>query len=488
MKNLFYTCIILFSVSSCSYEFEDIYENLPFQMERINRPSIPSRTACITEFGAVCDGVTLCTDAFVNAISHLSETGGGRVVVPAGLWTTGPIELLSHIELHLEKGAVLSFSTDPMLYGMIDANFEGVDTRRCVAPIYAKGKTDIAITGEGTIDGNGDAWRMHRKTAMSEGAWNHHLAKYPDGVFSEDGILWYPDEAFKIAMNTPGRYQNILPHDVDENVFRRWFRPNLVYFENCRNILLEGCTIQNSPSWNIHPVFCQNIIIKDINVRAPHYSQNGDGIDIDACRNVIMTGCTFDVGDDAICIKSGRGEDGWKHDTPCCKIIIRDCTVYHGHGGFTVGSEMSGGVHDIFLSGCTFLGTDVGFRFKTTRGRGGIVENIWLQDTQMKDIIAFAVLFNMYYTATAATHMKDVRPDEITNAPKPDHKTPVFRNIHISGITCNGCERPLYFRGLPEMPITGIELKDINMVARQECAFLFCENPVMDNVKISIEK
>lgn len=485
MKQLAGFILLLIFISSCHYEFEGQYDGVPFEMERIFRPSIPSNCVSITDYGAISDGHTVCTDAFEEAIANLSVIGGGRVVVPAGLWITGPVELQSHVDIHLEKGAVISFSDDSSLYPVIDANFEGVDTRRCISPFYAKNKTDIAITGEGLIDGNGDGWRMLRKTSLGSVEWENHLAKHPKGVFSDDGIIWYPDEAFKKARSMPGRYQNTLLESVDETEFRRWFRPNLVYFENCRNILLEGCTFQNSPSWNIHPVFCENIIIKDITVRSPYSSMNGDGLDIDACTNVLLLNSTFDVGDDAICIKSGRGEDGWKHNTPCSKILIRNCTVYHGHGGFTVGSEMSGGVRDVFLSGCTFIGTDVGFRFKSTRGRGGVVENIWLQDTNMKDIITFAILFNMYYASAAATQMSETLPEE---APvQADETTPVFRNIHISNVVCSGCERAMYFRGLPEKPITGVKLKDITINARKESVFLYCDNPEVENVNVVYE-
>lgn len=465
------------------YEFDGLYSALPFQMQKVQRPSIPSRTVSITEYGAKGDGVTLNTDAFAKAIDAVASKGGGHVTVPAGLWLTGPIEFRSGIDLHLEKGAVLLFSDNPSLYKVIDTNFEGLDTRRCISPLYAKDCHDISITGEGIVEGNGDGWRMLKKSKVSSAEWNAHLDKYPDGVISEEGKEWYPDTAFKEIMERKDRDQNTLSGDIDENAARRWLRPVMVQFENCENVLLEGCTFQNSPCWNIHPLFCSNVIIKDITVRAPHWSQNGDGIDIDACENVILTNSTFDVGDDAICIKSGKNEDGRRHGIACRNLIVSDCTVYHGHGGFVVGSEMSGGVNNIFVTGCTFLGTDVGFRFKSTRGRGGIVENIWLQNTVMKDIIASAISFNLFYEGKAET---DVRSsDGIPESVPVDETTPIFRNIRISDILCNGAKEGILFRGLPEMPVSGIELRNIDIKATKGATFTNCSDPLMANVIVN---
>lgn len=475
---------VLACLTAAAYEFDFLYSELPFDMQKVHRPSIPSRTVSITDFGGKGDGRTLNTEAFAKAFEALSAKGGGHVVVPAGLWLTGPVEFLDCIDLHLEKGSVLLFSDDPLLYKVIDSNFEGLDTRRCISPLYAKGRHDISISGDGIIEGNGDGWRLLKKNKVSQAEWKAHLKEFPEGIISDDGKEWYPDRAFKEIMERKDRDQNTLAGPIDENTARRWFRPAMVQFENCENVLLEGCTFQNSPCWNIHPVFCRNVIVKDITVRAPHWSQNGDGIDIDACSDVILTGSTFDVGDDAICIKSGKNEDGRRHGIPCRNLIVADCTVYHGHGGFVVGSEMSGGVHNILVTGCTFLGTDVGFRFKSTRGRGGVVEDIWLQKTVMKDIVASAVTFNLFYEGKAET---DVNVSGSAPAPPVavDETTPVFRNIRISDILCSSAAEGLLFRGLPEMPITGIELKNIDIRASKGATFSNCSEPLMENVFVN---
>lgn len=471
--------------TSQAYEFDDLYRSLPFEMQKIQRPFIPSKTVSVEDFGGKSDGLTLNTEAFAKAIEFLASKGGGHITVPAGLWLTGPIVLQSRIDLHLEQGAVLLFSDDPTLYKVIDVNFEGLDTRRCISPLYAKDCHDISITGKGIIEGNGDGWRLLKKSKVSSSEWKSHQKKYPNGVLSEDKKEWYPDEAFKSIMERKDRDQNILSGTVDEDAARRWFRPTLVQFENCRNVLLEDCTFQNAPCWNIHPVFCSNLIVKGITVRAPYWSQNGDGIDIDACDNVILTDSVFDVGDDAICIKSGKNEDGRRHGIPCRNLIVSGCTVYHGHGGFVVGSEMSGGVKNIFVTDCTFLGTDVGFRFKSTRGRGGVVEDIWLQKTVMKDIITSAIGFNLFYEGKAETDVKTPGA-----APKPvpvDETTPVFRNIRISDVLCNNAGEAILFRGLPEMPITGIELHNINITAKKGATFSNCADPLLENVVVNGE-
>ena len=190
-------------------------------------------------------------------------------------------------------------------------------------------------------------------------------------------------------------------------------------------------------------------------VRSSYWAQNGDGIDVDACENVIISDCVFDVGDDALCIKSGKDADGRRHAIPCKKVLIDKCTVYHGHGGFVIGSEMSGGVSDIKVSNCSFLGTDIGLRFKSTRGRGGVVENIWIDNIHMVDILAEAVLFNLYYKGmSAATMQLKGGGHQVKDELFPiDETTPVFRNFHISNIICDGAKKAIYVNGLPEMPL-----------------------------------
>ena len=277
-------------------DLDSLYKGLPFEMPRVSLPSIPARSVSLVDFGGVGDGSTLNTDAFANAIDALSKQGGGRLVVPAGIWLTGPIGLQSHIDLHVERGALLVFSTDQDLYPIIDTNFEGLDVRRCLSPIHAEDAHDIAITGGGIIDGSGDAWREVKKRKVSSDQWKAITAR--GGLLSEDGSVWFPDEGYAKARATAGSL-NYPDPSLDENEIKTFLRPVLVSLRACERVLIEDCTFQNSPCWNLHPLWCKDVVIRDITVRNPHYSANGDGIDIEACENVILTRSSFDVGDDA---------------------------------------------------------------------------------------------------------------------------------------------------------------------------------------------
>ena len=457
---------------------EAVYDNVPFNMPRVSLPSIPSRSVSVADYGAVADGVTDNTAAFARALAEIGSKGG-RLTVPAGIWLTGPITLGSNTELHLEKDAILVFSPDQDLYPILDTNFEGLDVRRCLSPINADGAHDIAITGEGIIDGNGDAWREIKRRKVSDDQWK--LIKARGGYIPEDGKGWYPDEGYYKARMSAGSL-NLPDPSLDENEIKSFLRPVMVSLRSCKRVLLEGCTFQNSPCWNIHPLWCEDLTIRGINVRNPHYSANGDGIDIDACTNVILTGSTFDVGDDAICIKSGKDADGRRHARKCSNLIITDCTVYHGHGGFVVGSEMSGGVENILVSNCRFIGTDVGLRFKSTRGRGGLVRNIWCRDILMKDIVTYGVIFNLYYAGVAATELsRDGNADLVPV----DETTPEFRDCHFSGITCAGSKQAIFINGLPELPVSNIDFTDCRFTSRKKAEINYAENVTFENVTVN---
>ncbi len=462
-----------------------LYEDLPFDMERIPEPRIPSYSVCITDFGGVGDGVTLNSAAFSEAVEYLHSRGGGHLVVPQGIWLTGPITLKSHIDLHVEEDAVILFSSDRDLYPIVETVFEGLDTRRCLAPLNASGASDISITGGGTIDGNGDSWRQVKKSKMTAGQWKDLLAS--GGFTNEKGDIWYPDSSsyrgalVSDAFNVPQGMET----DADWESVKTYLRPVLLEFTECENVLLEDCLFQNSPCWNLHPLLCRNVIIDNVSVRNPWYSQNGDGIDIDSCENVILVDSDFDVGDDAICIKSGKDEDGRRRARPCRNLIVRNCTVFHGHGGFVVGSEMSGNVQNISVSDCRFLGTDVGLRFKSCRGRGGIVENIHISDILMKDIPAEPLLFDLHYGGKSAIEAAEdgAVPYDIAFVPA-DETTPEFRNISIRDIVCKGAGRAMYFNGIPEKPITGITLENCRIVSDKGADLRYSGGVRMDGVHI----
>ena len=469
----------IFSCQAKDKRLDNIYKALPFRMQKVAEPRIPRRSVSLPDYGAKPDGITLCTNAFAKAIEELSAKGGGRLIVPAGIWLTGPIAMQSKIELHLDANAIIVFSADQDLYPIIDTNFEGLDVRRCLSPIHAEGAHDIAITGSGIIDGSGDTWREVKKSKVGSTQWKEITSR--GGVLSDDGKVWFPDEGYKKARATAGTL-NKPSDELDEQEIKTFLRPVLVSFRECERIKLEGVTFQNSPCWNLHPLWCKDLTIKNITVRNPHYSANGDGIDIDACDGVVLLDSSFDVGDDAICIKSGKDEDGRRHGKACRNLIISGCTVYHGHGGFVVGSEMSGGVENILVTDCRFIGTDVGLRFKSTRGRGGLVKDIWCRNILMKDIVTYGVIFNLYYAGVAATELKEGAQADIQPI---DETTPEFRDMYFSGLTCSGAQQAIYINGLPELPVSGIHFSGSTFTALKGVELNYSKDITFDGVTVN---
>ena len=468
------------------YEFRHLYEDLPFEMAKVQRPDIPVRQVNIEDFGGVGDGVFLNTEAFAEAIDVLSQAGGGRLVVPTGVWLTGPITLKDNIDLHIRPDAVLLFSTDRDLYPIVETVFEGLDTKRCLAPINADGAKNIAITGGGTIDGNGDSWRQVKKSKISPSQWKALLKS--GGFTNAKGDLWYPDSTsyrgsvVSDAFNVPQG----LTTEEEWNSVKTYLRPVLIGIKNCENVLLEDCLFQNSPCWNIHPLMCKNVIINNITVRNPWYSQNGDGLDVDSCENVLVINSSFDVGDDAICIKSGKDEDGRRRARPCRNLIVDNCIVFHGHGGFVVGSEMSGGVENIKVSNCRFLGTDVGLRFKSCRGRGGVVKNIYIEDIVMMNIPTEPLLFDLHYGGKSAVEAaaEGASPFDVEYV-EADETTPQFRDIYIKDVVCSGATRAMYFNGIPEKNIENIVVEDCEIVSTKGADLRYSNGVHLRNVNIT---
>ena len=495
-KSLILTALAI-SLLSCAQDGKRLYSasaDIPFNMPDLYAPSIPAREVVLTDFGATGDGVTLCTEAFEQAFDKLEKLGGGRLVVPDGIWFTGPIGLRSHTELHLADNAVIVFSADQDLYPIISTNFEGLDMQRCIAPIHALDATDIAITGKGIIDGNGTPWRELKKRKVGDDIWKPTVKA--GGVLSDDGKTWFPDEGYKKARLTAGSL-NKQADSLDLQEIKTFLRPVLVSLRRCENVLLEGVTFQNSPAWNIHPLWCKNVVVKDIVVRNPHYSTNGDGIDIEACENVYVTGSSFDVGDDAICIKSGKDQDGRRYGKTCQNLVIENCTVYHGHGGFVIGSEMSGGAQNILVRDCRFLGTDVGLRFKSTRGRGGLVKDIWCRNIYMKDIVAEAVTFNLYYAGVAATERATTVSSgskgasslpPVEELPAVDETTPEFRDLHFEGLVCAGAKQAIYINGLPELPLRNVDFSHSTFTAQKGVEINNAQNITFHDVTVNGEQ
>lgn len=480
--------IITFGTSCTDSQSENqytyLYNDLPFDMPVFSSPKFPNNNLSIKDFGGVNDGITLNTKAFASAIEALDKKGGGRLIVPSGVWLTGPIVLKSNINLHLEDRAIILFSQDKDLYPLVETSFEGLDTRRCQSPISGKNLENIAITGSGAIDGNGQFWRPLKKQKVTESYWKKATSQ--GGVFKRDDY-WMPSDKYLHAdttsdMNVPRHLQT----EEEWLTIKDFLRPVLVSLQYCKNVYLQGVIFQNSPAWNLHPLMCENIIIDGIQVRNPSFAQNGDGLDLESCKNAIIVNSSFDVGDDGICIKSGKDEDGWKRNRPCENVIVDNCTVFNGHGGFVVGSEMSGGVKNISVSNCQFLGTDVGIRFKSRRGRGGIVENIYISHISMFDIATEPIHFNLHYGGKSVVEALGDNTTQTTGEifPQVDKTTPSFRNIYIKDIVCSEARRAMYFLGLPEHNIDNIEIENMVVHSQKGGEITDSQNIRLKNVAI----
>jgi len=473
---------VLFIFSACCFAQKSI---LPV----ITAPKFKRDTVSIKKFGAVADGYFLNTKAINSAIDAMNKKGGGVVLVPAGLWLTGPIVLKNNIDLHLTDAATLLFTADKNQYPLVQANWEGLPQWRNQSPISATNASNIAITGKGIIDGNGDVWRAVKSDKLTQSQWKKKIES--GGVLSDDKKTWYPSEGFMKGSKMPAN-PGMISADRDAAFYesiKDFLRPNLLLLTSCKNILLEGVTFQNSPAWCLHPLMCENLTVRNVFVKNPWYAQNGDGIDVESCKNVLIENSVFDVGDDALCMKSGRDVEGRKRGMPTENVIIRGCTVYSSHGGFVIGSEMSGGARNIYVNNCTFVGADIGLRFKTTRGRGGVVENIFIKDIYMKDIPAEAILFDMYYMAKDPVALAG----EKRELPKVEFKavdetTPVFKNFHISNVYCNGAEKGIFIRGLPEMHVKDIVLENMVLQAKKGIDVQEASGITFKNIKVISEE
>ena len=441
-------CSLSANAQTTSYSWDHLPE--------IEQPSFKTDTFNIIKFGALANGFTLNTKQINQAIVTCSQKGGGVVLIPAGYWLTGPIALKSNVNLHLAENAFLQFTADFNQYQIIAGNYEGKPAARNQSPVMGTDLENVAITGSGTIDGNGDAWRMVGKDKLTEGEWKKKVQS--GGLLSADGKIWYPSEKTKKAHVEKRSF--VLESGKKLSDFediKDYLRPNLIVFTNCRKVLLEGVTFQNSPAWNIHPLLCTDLTLRNIVVKNPDYAQNGDGVDVESCKNVRIEGSVFDVGDDAICIKSGKDAEGRKRNVPTENVVIRNNKVYAGHGGFVVGSEMSGGARNIFVSDCSFMGTDKGIRFKTTRGRGGIVEKIYIRNINMFNIVDEAIFFDMYYWTKAP------EANQQEEVPIVSVETPQFRDVFIDQVVCNGANIGVFVRGLPEMAVKNIKMNNLFM-------------------------
>ena len=394
----------------------------------------------------------LCTKAIQKAIEKASANGGGTIFFPAGNYLTGPIILKSNITIYLDAGSVLKFSNnfdDYLPY--VEMRYEGIMMKTFSPLFYAKDAENISIKGRGVIDGQGEAW------------WNEvyriETAKGPIPP-TKYQTMW-------VEQNKGIVYSPYYQRTIDKH----FFRPAFFQTISCKNILIEGVTFQNSPFWTINPVFCDNVTVTGITIFNPH-SPNTDGINPSSCKNVHISNCHISVGDDCITIKSGRDEDGRKYGVPTENVTITNCTMLSGHGGVVIGSEMSGGIKKITISNCVFDGTDRGIRIKSARGRGGVVEEIRVDNIVMKNIKEEAIVLNLFY-------------DKGTQAEPVTEKTPIFRNIHLSNITGSNVNKAGMILGISEMPVQNISFSNINMDAKEGFTVSTATDVEFHDVKIN---
>jgi len=449
----------------------------------VEAPVFPDAEFLITDYGAIEDGLSLNTEAINSAIRACNEAGGGKVVIPPGVWVTGPIRLQSNVNLHAREGAVVLFSKDFDDYPFVRTYFEGQRDLRAMPLLFGDSIENIAITGRGIFDGSGEIWRPVKKSKLTEGQWNSLVRS--GGALNDRGDIWWPSKYAYEASLDPASFRSRPLDDPELDKYKPFFRPPLLQLINCDKVLLEGPIFENSPGWCLHPLMCTNLTVNNITVRNPWYAQNGDGIDVESCEYVSIKNSRFDVGDDAICIKSGKNKEGRDRGRPTRYVVVDNCVVHHGHGGFVVGSEMSGGVSDIWVRNCTFTGTDVGLRFKSTRGRGGVVENIHIENIRMIDIARDAIIFNLFYAGLAPTEMgEDPIGSLVANAPEVSEETPEFRNIHISNVSCQGANRAIQILGLPEMPVSDLTVENAVFSSDRGINCLFASGLTLNNVRV----
>ena len=427
---------------SQSGKYDKYYHNLPVKIQQVSLPQIPDRQLNLKDVGGVGDGMTLCTEAFQKGIEQLAAQGGGQLVVPQGIWLTGPITLDNNIELHLDKNAIIYFSPDKRLYPETKKR-----SSRVMACISADKKHDIAITGEGIIDGNGQQWRPVKRGKMSDVEWNQY--KQMGGIERDKGQLWYP-----------WKMKSGYPDITDTPEQQEKMRNDLVRLTDCKNLLFQGVTFQNAPKFHVHPLYCENVIVDGITVRCPWNAQNGDAIDFSDCHRGLIVNSTVDAGDDGLCMKSGKPRKNSISGVE--DILIENNTVYHAHGAFVLGSETAAGVRRVVVRNNRFSGTDTGLRFKSGIGRGGKTEQLYISDIVMTDIKDQAIIFQCDYVDRPAGSDPKAMP---TFTDEQRRWAPDFQDIHIDNVVCRGTHTGIMASGISGLDcVHDIEIKNSTII------------------------
>jgi polygalacturonase len=412
------------SASAAARAERDPWEEMPRILARIAAPQFPDREFNILKFGALGDHKTDCTAAFRNAIAACHAAGGGRVVVPAGEFVTGAIQLLSHVNLHLDRAATLHFVSAPSAYPLVFTRWEGTELMNFSPLIYAFEQQDIAITGAGTLDGHSDcrhwwSWRGARGCDRQPG----------DADQTNDRKL----------LQAMGE-QNL---PVSERVFGagHYLRPQFIQPYRCKNVLIEGVTLRNSPMWHVHPVLCRNVTIRGLTLHSA--GPNTDGCDPESCTDVLIEDCVFNTGDDCIAIKSGRNADGRRLHVPSQNTVIRGCRMADGHGGVTIGSEISGAVRNVFAENCHMDSPrlDVALRIKNNAARGGVLETICARNIEVGQVTTAGLSIDFQYEEGEAGPF-----------------VPAVRGVDVRNLHVQQTKYPVYLRGLKNAPIESVRL------------------------------
>lgn len=439
---LLYLSIIYLSLSACQESYtQNGWEAVPDLINRITLPSFPDRDYLIVDFGAVGDSVTDCYESFKKAINKCNQDGGGKIIVPAGVFLiNGPVRLKSNVHLYLSEGARLKFSANPGDYlPVVLTRWEGTELFNYSPFIYAYQATNIAITGRGVINGNA----------------KHSFAQWK--------VKQQEDKATLRQMGNDG-----VP--VYQRVFGEghFLRPSMIQPFGCNNVLIEGITIYDSPFWVIHPTFCTNVTVRDITVDS--WNTNNDGVDPDGSVNVLIEDCVFNCGDDAVAIKSGRDQDGWRIGQPTENVLIRNCTMNSKANGLCIGSEMSGSVRNIYMENCTVGEANSTIYFKANLDRGGIVENVFVRKIIVERANTAFIRFDSNYKGYRGNHYP-----------------PVFRNFNIENVTCKLANHyGFYMVGVEDSPISDIYLKDVKITKAEVPTFTqYVEDVRLTNVAIN---
>jgi len=444
---------------------------------KVIRPQFKNEKYNILDFGAKSDISFNNQKAIQAAIDECNKNGGGMVVIPDGYYYTGPIELKSNVNLYVSNNAYVKFNKEKEQYPLIWTEYEGIKRIRTVSPISAKDCENIAITGNGIMDGSGDLWRGIKEWKLTVKEWKKCLSKSPYVLKGNECGIWCPTKTY---------YEGCIKGEPDYNdpnalemASEHWdvYRPVFVSFINCDKVLIEDVTLQNSPAWNVHPLYCTNFTMNNAVIKNKFSAQNGDGIDLESCQNCEISNSVFEVGDDGICIKSGKNKEARQKKVPTKNVWIHDCKVFNAHGGFVVGSEMSRGVSNILVENSVFAGTDIGVRFKSAIPRGGVVEDIEIRNIYMNEIVEEGIIFTMGYVLVNIEDNKESKTKEVAMEDVPE-----FKDITLDNIVCNGAKVALKVNGLPELPIHDIKLTNSKFKTDKSLDLKLCENIVLENV------